>query len=115
MVGTIPVEEACKLVCYLCDEGSKPVFDEVTGRYYHVNEYGHIYNSGFCRANRIRMNERAKSPPSKPLVQPRKEDHILAHHGYYLADAYANAGDSIIWTIKWPFRALAEIWRRLVA
>lgn len=32
--------------------------------------------------------------------------------GYYLEDAYANAGDRIMYDLKWPFLAIKELWRR---
>lgn len=35
--------------------------------------------------------------------------------GYYLADAYGNAGDRIVYDLKWPFRAAKELWRRFKA
>lgn len=49
------LQDAARSECYLCREEELSELDEVTGRYYHRDEAGYFYNSGFCRANNIRF------------------------------------------------------------
>lgn len=56
----IDLNRACELCCYLCAEGNTPRLDSYTDRYYHTDQYGQFYNTGWCRADRLRKEAKCE-------------------------------------------------------